>query len=297
MLGNLNINVRFIAITIIIGLFSGAIIYYCNNRLNNVETAIMRQNQVLSSFIANVQNELKSKPSSPVEIVDLSTPEARESAEIQVSKIVVSDDEDEDDDDDSSESETEDDTEDEGEGKAEGENDAEGKAEAEGENDAKGENNRKDITNVKIVFDNDIKEVNLDNLYNSEIINIVNSIDNDVIHHIKIVDIQDLSMLMNIQSQDQHQNHSQSTIYEISDDSSEESEEENDNEEQDEEVKVIKIKEEPITPTKPVSQPPLKHDQMRVDDLRKLVLDKKLATKEDVKKLKKPELLTLLVNE
>ena len=57
------------------------------------------------------------------------------------------------------------------------------------------------------------------------------------------------------------------------------------------------IKEEPITPTKPVSQPPLKHDQMRVDDLRKLVLDKKLATKEDVKKLKKPELLTLLVNE
>ena len=297
MLGNLNINVRFIAITIIIGLFSGAIIYYCNNRLNNVETAIMRQNQVLSSFIANVQNELKSKPSSPVEIVDLSTPEARESAEIQVSKIVVSDDEDEDDDDDSSESETEDDTEDEGKAEAEGENDAEGKAEAEGENDAKGENNRKDITNVKIVFDNDIKEVNLDNLYNSEIINIVNSIDNDVIHHIKIVDIQDLSMLMNIQSQDQHQNHSQSTIYEISDDSSEESEEENDNEEQDEEVKVIKIKEEPITPTKPVSQPPLKHDQMRVDDLRKLVLDKKLATKEDVKKLKKPELLTLLVNE
>jgi hypothetical protein len=273
-----------------------------------VETAIMRQNQVLSSFIANVQNELKSKPSSPVEIVDLSTPEARESAEIQVSKIVVSDDEDEDDDDDdSNESETEDDTEDEGDGKAEGENNAEGEGVGQGEgetenyaeNDAEGkaENKCKDITNVKIVFDNDIKEVNLDNLYNSEIINIVNSIDNDVMHHIKIVDIQDLSMLMNIQSQGQPQNHSQSTIYEISDDSSDESEEENDNEEQDEEVKVVKIKEEPITPTKPVSQPPLKHDQMRVDDLRKLVLDKKLATKEDVKKLKKPELLTLLVNE
>jgi acetylglutamate kinase len=36
------------------------------------------------------------------------------------------------------------------------------------------------------------------------------------------------------------------------------------------------------------------YEQMRVDDLRKVVSDKNLATKEEVKKLKKPELLLLL---
>ena len=36
------------------------------------------------------------------------------------------------------------------------------------------------------------------------------------------------------------------------------------------------------------------YDQMKVDDLRKVVADKGLASKEEVKKLKKPELLVLL---
>ena len=36
------------------------------------------------------------------------------------------------------------------------------------------------------------------------------------------------------------------------------------------------------------------YDSMRVDDLRKIVSDKNLSTKEEVKKLKKPELLLLL---
>ena len=36
------------------------------------------------------------------------------------------------------------------------------------------------------------------------------------------------------------------------------------------------------------------YEQMKVDDLRKVVADKGLATKEEVKKLKKPELLVLL---
>ena len=46
--------------------------------------------------------------------------------------------------------------------------------------------------------------------------------------------------------------------------------------------------------TKNVEQQPLKYEQMRVDDLRKLVLDKQLSSKDEVKKLKKPELLFLL---
>jgi hypothetical protein len=36
------------------------------------------------------------------------------------------------------------------------------------------------------------------------------------------------------------------------------------------------------------------YEQMKVDDLRKIVSDKNLSTKEEVKKLKKPELLVLL---
>jgi hypothetical protein len=36
------------------------------------------------------------------------------------------------------------------------------------------------------------------------------------------------------------------------------------------------------------------YEQMKVDDLRKIVADKNLATKDEVKKLKKPELLILL---
>lgn len=42
------------------------------------------------------------------------------------------------------------------------------------------------------------------------------------------------------------------------------------------------------------SSDPAHYEQMRVDDLRKIVLEKNIAPKEEVKKLKKPELLALL---
>ena len=178
----------------------GAIVYYCNTRLNNVETAIMRQNQVLSSFIANMQNELRGGGGGGALInraavsEDVSTFEARESAEAQ-SKIVVSDDDDEDDDDDD-DSSSESDTDDE-------------------------ECENKIIINK----DSDIKEINLNDIINNET------------HYIKIVDVTDLSMFVeelqhnsdNTQSQSQSQ--SQSTIYEIEDDE-ESSESDSDDEHQ-----------------------------------------------------------------
>ena len=40
-------------------LLSGAIIFYFQNRVGSLEKAIGKQNQVLSSFIANVQSELR----------------------------------------------------------------------------------------------------------------------------------------------------------------------------------------------------------------------------------------------
>jgi hypothetical protein len=250
-------NISLIASIGISLVLCGAIVYYCNSRLHMVEVAIMRQNQVLSSFIANVQNEFKSGGSSE----DLSTPEARASAE----KIVVSDDSDNDDS--SSESDTEDEETD------------------------------------------DIEEINLTNF-------IQVAEDN-----IKIVDVQDLSVFVN--------DLGTSTIYEIDS----ESEETDDDSECDlvenkslvikigniikvdnDDYTAVKIKiepgqehvehvEEPDHVEDHVEEPehttsqahaPLKHDQMRVDDLRKIVVDKQLSTKEEVKKLKKPELLVLL---
>jgi len=284
-----------------------------------VEVAILRQNQVLSSFIANVQNEFGAArpPTIQQEVTseDLSTPEARASAD----KIVVSDDDDndnddsdEDEDDSSSESDTEDEDCDD---------------------------------NVKVIS-------------NDKESSFIQVSDDMPTHHIKIVDVQDLSMFIseiNLDTLPTHHhnnsfNNSSSTIYEIEYDDSEsdnESDDESDNENKkvsntntkDDSIKignVVKVDKLDITSLKikiepgeeetqeqsrdsvshepastshepastshepasalhePANQTPLKHDQMRVDDLRKLVVDKHLSTKEEVKKLKKPELLFLL---
>ena len=56
----LGIELNGIAVSLGITLIvCGAVVYYCQNRIKNIEMALMKQNQVLSSFIANVQNEIK----------------------------------------------------------------------------------------------------------------------------------------------------------------------------------------------------------------------------------------------
>ena len=80
-----------VGITIIM---CGAITYYCHMRVKNVEVALMKQNQVLTSFITNVQNEIRKGSLNSSKPVDLSTPEAREAVKnIENKKIEVSDDE------------------------------------------------------------------------------------------------------------------------------------------------------------------------------------------------------------
>jgi hypothetical protein len=283
-----NINSTLIVSIGISALLCGAIIYYCNSRLNQIEFAIMRQNQVLSSFITNVQNEIRSGTKLPVLSEDVSTEEARKSAEKHAIKIVVSDDEvsdnndsDDDEDDESDDSSSESDTE------------------------AEIEKNNNKLVNLNHSLEVvEIKQTDYDS--------------NDNIHHIKIVDIQDLSMMFinEIKFDNKSMNNQQtdSLIYEIKDESSSESEDENDDDSTDvnmNETNVIDIdiKEEPksyiempsvSTTVLPASvekqneQQPLKYELMRVDDLRKLVLDNQLSSKNEVKKLKKPELLFLL---
>ena len=304
-----NINSTLIVSIGISALLCGAIVYYCNSRLNHIEFAIMRQNQVLSSFIANVQNEIRGGAKLPVLSEDVSTQEARESAENQVNKIVVSDDEDdEEDDDSSSESDTEDDDEEESDEDQTEESD-------DSDNKVKVTDNTVDMGDNAV----EIVEVNPENDTNLQRQNQIN----DNIHHIKIVDIQELSsMFINEVKFDNRPMTTGSSIYEIKDESSESDDDSDDEDDENTTTDVnqsnsdktnviklinhdIKIKEEPISLsethtqpteqiTKNVEQQPLKYEQMRVDDLRKLVLDKQLSSKDEVKKLKKPELLFLL---
>jgi hypothetical protein len=100
-----------VGITIIM---CGAVTYYCHMRVKNVEVALMKQNQVLSSFITNVQSEIRKGGLIDNAHVDLSSPEARNAVKnLENSKIEVSDDESDcasetDDDEDDSASETDD---------------------------------------------------------------------------------------------------------------------------------------------------------------------------------------------
>ena len=96
-----------VGITIIM---CGAVTYYCHMRVKNVEVALMKQNQVLSSFITNVQGEIRKGGLSDTRS-DVSSPEARnavknlENSKIEVSDDSASEDEDEDEtDDDASDS-------------------------------------------------------------------------------------------------------------------------------------------------------------------------------------------------
>jgi hypothetical protein len=87
-------------------LLSGAIIFYFRNRMGTLEKAIGKQNQVLSSFIANVQNELRGAGPAPA-AAPMETCMPSERCNVGDDKIEVSsDDYDSDDDSDSDSSNT-----------------------------------------------------------------------------------------------------------------------------------------------------------------------------------------------
>ncbi len=72
-------------------LLSGAIIFYFQNRVGSLEKAIAKQNQVLSSFIANVQSELRGA-GPPMVQAPQSAPGPPERCDIPSDKIEVSSD-------------------------------------------------------------------------------------------------------------------------------------------------------------------------------------------------------------
>jgi hypothetical protein len=56
--GGMERNELFISVGITF-IFCGAISYFCYTRIKNIENAVTKQNQILSSFISNVKNEIQ----------------------------------------------------------------------------------------------------------------------------------------------------------------------------------------------------------------------------------------------
>ena len=220
----------------------GAIFIYFNLRLNEIKFAVEKQNRVLTAFITNVQQDIRSSGGSGE---NLAAPEAVAAAkkfvlerESENEKIVVSDDE-EDDETDSDDSISDSD---------------------ESDDDDDCEEPRDETKNIK--FGNLEQMVPI--AFEVLSVNATSALPDLSSSIIEIMD--EPLNLVNLLS-----TVSDSTVSETI-------------------VTDSTVTDSTVSDaTKPES-----YEQMRVDDLRKIVSDKNLASKDDVKKLKKPELLVLL---
>jgi hypothetical protein len=227
----------------------GAIFIYFNLRLNEIKFAVEKQNRVLTAFITNVQQDIRSSGE------NLAAPEAVAAAkkfvlerESENEKIVVSDDEEEDETDsddsisDSDESDEDDDC----------------------------EEPRDETKNIK--FGNLEQMVPI--AFEVLSVNATSALPDMSSSIIEIMD--EPFNLVNLLSTVTDSTVTDSTVSETT-------------------VTDSTITDSTITDsTVSDATKPESYEQMRVDDLRKIVSDKNLASKEDVKKLKKPELLVLL---
>ena len=220
----------------------GAIFIYFNLRLNEIKFAVEKQNRVLTAFITNVQQDIRSSGGNGE---NLAAPEAVAAAkkfvlerESENEKIVVSDDE-EDDETDSDDSISDSD---------------------ESDDDDDCEEPRDETKNIK--FGNLEQMVPI--AFEVLSVNATSALPDMSSSIIEIMD--EPLNLVNLLS-----TVSDSTVSETI-------------------VTDSTVTDSTVSDaTKPES-----YEQMRVDDLRKIVSDKNLASKDDVKKLKKPELLVLL---
>jgi uncharacterized protein YjbI with pentapeptide repeats len=215
----------------------GAVFIYFSSRLNEVKFAVEKQNRVLTSFITNVQQDIRMSGTFSGGSNNLATPEAFAAAQkFENEKIVVSDDEDDSDSDSESDSDEE---------------------------------------------EEDIKTVNMQDLQN------LNLQDLNIQHlNLRDLNLQDLNLQdMNLQDlnlQDlnlQDLNIEQITFVELTSSDTSAPQTSSITEITDESANLVDA---------------TAYEQMRVDDLRRVASDKHLASKEEVKKLKKPELLQLL---
>jgi len=223
-------------------LCSAGLFMYFNLRLSEIKVSVEKQNRVLTAFITNVQQDIRTggECMRPLNSTNLAAPEALVAARKFVSedgKIVVSDDEDDDDDDVDSDSDSE--------------------SSSDSEDDVEYSENVDTIKTIKIV-------------------NLPEQLTQQLIIPISFE-------VLPFESGSEGQSNaiasaSESSITEIIDELSSDAHSSSDAPSSDAHSSI----DAPST------------EQMKVDDLRKLITDKNLATKEEAKKLKKPELLLLL---
>ena len=257
-------------------LVCGALFVFFNARLAAVQSAVEKQNRVLTAFITNVQNDIRGGAPPPpfcdgttgsyqlsgagvcarpgangvganvVGANHLASAQAVNAAARQFDngKIVVSEDESDDDsDDDSDESDSSDES-----------------------DDDVDVNDEVEVINV---VDVEVVEV-------VDVVNVVNGIE-VVDDGIEVVEIENNSVKLQEESNNIEEiiPLSFDTLPTLSDNNNET-------------LKVVHLDSSDSVV--------VDYEHMKVDELRKLVSDKGLATKEEVKKLKKPELLVLLKN-
>lgn len=288
----------FLISTGVTAVICGAIYYFLNSKIRDLEQALVKQNQVLSSFIANVQQEFRAMAMARAtggggmkfEIVseanELASPEALAAvAELEHKKIVIT--------------ESECDSESDSDGESEEGSESDSDSDYESEPDATPHTDSSD--NNKLV----ICDLSLNDM--------------------KIIDMSALDMTHSEIYTPEKQSEGESE----GENSASESESESDSEE-DGFHRVSKLVIEEVnlnvldllnTPSKiedieleelstqavvnvplevesqnpvPVAKDSPKYDDLKVDELRKIVLEKGLAQKDEVKKLKKNELLAVL---
>lgn len=285
-------------------LMSGVVFYYCSSRFTVIEKSIQLQNKVLAEFIYNVQDELvknKQLPSGPV-MTSLASEKAVVSAETHtlmcgVDKIEISDDEEDTD----TESETDEDDDD------VSVDEVEVRAGSDNTKQVVVSDNTKQVVvsdNTKQVVVNDTNTHLIDNLQSLMKNNMMDvkvismTCDTDV-------DYEDISQLLErCQSNAFQSNAFQSTTHhnitevdniEIVSSDSEDSL--SDDESLHEEVKVIEVKEikvekkdafEMLTNT-------VDYKKMSLVELKELVVERGLAINDNYKKMKKSEIIDLLM--
>ena len=284
------VNPSFIIYVGILMLILGAIIYYCNMRFQMIESAVMKQNAVLTSFIANMQREIRFGGAQNTSSISAATPEACvAAAQLSIQKtdisqkIEVSDD-----------SESEDDT------INESEDDGD---------DTDTDSNASDEDSIE-------KKINI---LEPIVINIGEKLSDSrplVGNDIKVIDLETMEFKLPVADRINLENivkiEKLELEPELDPDSESESESESESglsegEEDGFEIKKmysktsqVKVKSAAAAAAAAVKNSPVPDtgdktfENMRVEELRKLALEKSLASKEDLKKIKKAELIVMM---
>lgn len=288
------VNPSFIIYVGILMLILGAIIYYCNMRFQMIESAVMKQNAVLTSFIANMQREIRFGGAQNTSSISAATPEACvAAAQLSIQKtdisqrIEVSDD-----------SESEDDT----------------------INESEDDGDDTDTDTDSNASDEDSIEKKI-NILEPIVINIGEKLSDSrplVGNDIKVIDLETMEFKLpvadriNLENIVKIEKLEPEPEPELDPDSESESESDSESEsglsegeEDGFEIKKMysktsQVKVKSAAAAAAVKKSPVPDtgdkifENMRVEELRKLALEKSLASKEDLKKIKKAELIVMM---